>query len=313
MVFIINLIIEMSEIENHLKEARPNLSSGSLRTYVSIIKNLGKQMKQEFNSPKDVIKHYKDVIAHLKDVAPKVRKTRLAGLVVFISKTDGNETAIEKFRELMMDDKKTADEEVKEQKLSDRQREGWMTWDEVMGKYEELKRDVAHLWKKASLDKREFQKLQLFVLLSLITLIPPRRSLDWTAFKLKDVDAEKDNHMTYEKRKPVFVFNTYKTRKTNGVQKEAIPPALHAIMKQWMKVNPHAHLLMNYNQTAGMNQTQVTQMLHGFFGKPVSTSLLRHIYLTGKYGNIPALKEMEKTAEAMGHSLQESLQYVKKE
>ena len=62
-----------------------------------------------------------------------------------------------------------------------------------------------------------------------------------------------------------------------------------------------------------MNQTQVTQMLHGFFGKPVSTSLLRHIYLTGKYGNIPALKEMEKTAEAMGHSLQESLQYVKKE
>ena len=84
-------------------------------------------------------------------------------------------------------------------------------------------------------------------------------------------------------------------------------------MKQWMKVNPHAHLLMNYNQTAGMNQTQLTQLLHGFFGKPVSTSLLRHIYLTGKYGNIPALKEMEKTAEAMGHSVSEALQYVKKE
>ena len=303
----------MSEIENHLKEARPNLSSGSLRTYVSIIKNLAKQMKQEFNTPKDVVKHYKEIIAHLKEVAPRLRKTRLAGLVVFISKTDGNETAIEKFRELMMDDKKEAEEEVKEQKLSDRQREGWMTWDEVEGKYNELKRDVAHLWKKPSLDKREFQKLQLFVLLSLITLIPPRRSLDWTAFKLKDVDEEKDNHLTYEKRKPVFVFVTYKTRKTNGVQREPIPPALHAVMKQWMKVNPHAHLLMNYNQTAGMNQTQLTQLLHGFFGKPVSTSLLRHIYLTGKYGNIPALKEMEKTAEAMGHSVSEALQYVKKE
>ena len=141
------------------------------------------ELKQEFNTPKDVVKHYKEIIAHLKEVAPRLRKTRLAGLVVFISKTDGNETAIEKFRELMMDDKKEAEEEVKEQKLSDRQREGWMTWDEVEGKYNELKRDVAHLWKKPSLDKREFQKLQLFVLLSLITLIPPRRSLDWTSWR----------------------------------------------------------------------------------------------------------------------------------
>ena len=305
--------IEMTSIENHIKEARPNLSSGSLRTYVSIIKNLGKQMDKDLSNPTDVIKNYKDILNHLKGVAPKVRKTRLAGLVVYISKVDNNDTAIKDFRSMMMDDKDKADDETKEQKLTDRQREGWITWEEVLQKYEELKKDVAHLWKKATLDKREFQKLQLFVLMSLITLIPPRRSLDWTAFKLKDVNEEKDNYLVVEKRKPFIVFNTYKTRKTNGVQKEAIPTQLHSILKQWAKVNPHSHLLMNYNQTSPINQTQLTQLLHGFFGKPISTSLLRHIYLTSKYGDIPALKEMEKTAESMGHSVSEALQYVKKE
>jgi len=303
----------MTTILNHLREARPNLSVGSLRTYVSIVTNIGKQMDKDFNSPTDVIKCYKDILTHLKGVAPKVRKTRLAGLVVYISKTDNNDTAIKAFRDLMMSDKENADDEMKEQKLSDRQREGWIRWDEVLQKYDELKKDVAHLWKKASLDKREFQKLQVFVLMSLITLIPPRRSLDWTAFKLTDIDKEKDNYLLVEKRKPFIIFNTYKTRKTNGVQKESIPAVLHSILKQWAKINPHPHLLMNYNQTAPINQTQLTQLLHGFFGKPISTSLLRHIYLTSKYGDIPALKEMEKTADAMGHSVGEALQYIKKE
>lgn len=303
----------MSTIENHLKEARPNLSEGSLRTYTSIIKNLSKQMKQEMTSPKDVIKHYKAILEHLKDVAPKVRKTRLAALVVFISKAEENETAVKAMRELMMDDKKEADEESKEQKLTDRQKEGWMDWAEVQEKYNALKKDVSSLWKKPSLDKREFQKLQTFVLLSLITLIPPRRSLDWTAFKMREVNEEKDNHLSYEKRKPIIIFNSYKTRKQNGVQKEAVPPTLHTILKQWHAINPHAHLLMNFGQTAPMNQTQLTQLLHTFFGKPVSTSLLRHIYLTSKYKDIPALKEMERTAEAMGHSVSQALEYIKKE
>jgi hypothetical protein len=40
--------------------------------------------------------------------------------------------------------------------------------------------------------------------------------------------------------------------------------------------------------------------------------MLRHIYLTDKYKDVPALAEMEKTAENMGHELSMALKYVKK-
>jgi hypothetical protein len=39
--------------------------------------------------------------------------------------------------------------------------------------------------------------------------------------------------------------------------------------------------------------------------------MLRHIYLSNIYKDMPALKKMEQTAEQMGHSLNQALEYVK--
>ncbi|MFN9957216.1 MAG: hypothetical protein ACK55I_29280, partial [bacterium] len=45
------------------------------------------------------------------------------------------------------------------------------------------------------------------------------------------------------------------------------------------------------------NVNGITRVLNRIFGKKVGSSLLRHIYLTGKYGKI--LEEQKKDAEAM--------------
>lgn len=304
----------MSTVEQILKKNRPNLSQGSIRTYTSIIKNLGKEMKQDFSEPQFILKHHKEILEHLENTPPKLRKTRLASLVVFLSKEEKAEDVLKKFRELMADDRKVAEDESKEQKLTDRQKQGWVDWDFVLQKYEELKKEVTPLLKQSSLDKKQFNRVQIFVLLSCLILIPPRRSLDWTSFKIRNVDKEKDNHLELIKKKPYFIFNTYKTVSKYGQQKELIPNNLHQIIKSWIKLNPNDYLLMNYNQSKSISPTQLTHLLHGFFDKPISTSLLRHIYLTHKYGNLPAIKEMEATASSMGHSLNEALTtYVKKE
>lgn len=300
-------------IQDYLKTARPTLSEGSLKTYTSIITNVGKQMGKDYSTPEAVIADYQAILEHLKDVPPKNRKTRLASLVVFISATEGNEEAIEAFRKVMMGDKEVADEETKEQQLTERQKEGWIPWPEVLERYHELELDVKRLWKKPALDKAEFHKLQTYVLLScLIRLDGPRRSMDWVEFRLRNIDREKHNYLTYEKRKPVVVFNHYKTAGTYGSQ---TIPATHLapILKKWMEKNPYDHLLMNFHQTGPVTQSQVTAILNDFFGKPISTSLLRHIWLSYFHKNTPALKEMEKVAEVMGHSVVQSLEYVKKE
>jgi hypothetical protein len=53
-------------------------------------------------------------------------------------------------------------------------------------------------------------------------------------------------------------------------------------------------------------------MLYSFFEKPISTSMLRHIFLTDKYKNVPALTDMMDTASHMGHDVSMALKYIKK-
>jgi len=305
---------KMSVIQSIFKHNRPDLSAGTLRTYSSIVRNLAKQMEVNLHQPKDVISHAEAILDHLKNVEPKSRKTRLACLIVFIDKDTSKEgeDAIKAFRELMTDDAKVSAAQIDEQKLTDRQKEGMMTWAEVMHLYNALGKEVQPLFKRATLDKYQFQKCQMYVLLSCLTLIPPRRSLDYAEFKIREADPEADNFMKIEKKKGFFVFNVYKTARKYKTQQEEIPTKLVTIIKNWTKVNPHNYLLMNSKQTGKINSTQITNMLHDFFKKPTSTSLLRHIYLSDKYKNVPALKDMKETAAAMGHSVDEGLNYVKK-
>jgi hypothetical protein len=297
-------------ITETFKKNRPDLSQGSIRTYTSIINNLAKQMKIVIEKPDDVIKHHKEIINHLKEVPPKNRKTRLSALVVFIDKEAHGKDAVTLFRQQMTEDGKVADEEADEQKLTERQKEGMMSYDDVMKMYRVLEQEVSPLLKRTSLDKKQFARVQMYVILSCLLLIQPRRSTDYTEFKLREIDPEADNFMKTEKRKPYFVFNKYKTAHKYKQQKEEIPSKLKTIITAWEKLNPHDWLLMNSKQTGKINPTQLTHLLYAFFEKPISTSLLRHIYLSSKYGNIN-LKEMKEDAERMGHSVAEQMKYVK--
>jgi integrase len=40
--------------------------------------------------------------------------------------------------------------------------------------------------------------------------------------------------------------------------------------------------------------------------------MLRHIYLSDKYKNIPAIASIDALAEQMGHSSQQALEYIKR-
>jgi Sec-independent protein translocase protein TatA len=299
-------------MEKILLANRPKLSPGSLRTYVSILKNLEKQTALPLQTPDQIIEFHEEIMKHLADVPGNVRKTRLSALIVFIENAKGAEKVIKSFRDQMTTDNKQYKQQINKQEMTERQKEGYIPLSEVMEKYHALEKEVLPLMKKETLDAREFVRVQLYVLLSCLLLIEPRRSLDYTEFKIRKVDETKDNFMRMEKRKPFFIFNQYKTAGKHGQQSQDIPPKLHKIVKRWIELNPHDYLLMNTKQSNKISPTQLTQILHGFFDKPLSTSMIRHIYLTDKYKAMPALVEMQETAKAMGHTVEEALRYVKK-
>ena len=59
--------------------------------------------------------------------------------------------------------------------------------------------------------------------------IPPRRLIDYTEFKMREINPDTDNYMN----KNTFIFNKYKTAKVYGKQTIDIPVQLRNILNKW--------------------------------------------------------------------------------
>lgn len=310
---------EENQIEILLKKKKPNLSYQSVRAYITGINVLANSINKKLENEKDIIENIEAITDILMSFNTNTRKTRIAGLITILNDGEKNSEKVEKIIKdlrkqmyLDLDEIKNKDEK---QVLSKSQKENFIPWSEVLEKYNEMKADVAPLLKKDNLNRDQFFKLQDFILLSLYVLIPPRRSQDYTEFKLRNYDTtddSKDNYMLVEKGKAFFVFNSYKNSSRLGQQKVQIPVNLKNLILQFSDYNKTDYLLVN-RKNEKINQVKVTELLNNIFGKSISSSMLRHIYLTHKYGDID-LKEINETTEEMGNSnISRSLAYVSKQ
>ena len=313
-------------LESIIKKNRPNLAQSSIKTYLSSLSRIIKDVKVELKTPEDFIKNIDAILEKAKDYTPIVRKSKLASIIVLLDDKDGLEDtgeykdkdktdAIKKLRFVMQKDMKTVDEEETNQELSEKQKENFVPQDDIFKIYELLKEQTAPLFKLNTLNKKQFDMMQMYVLLSLYILIPPRRTMDFTHFKIRNINPEVDNYFLIPKRKKdlgAFVFNQYKNAKKLGPQiLERIPKELEKIINKWMQYNKSDYLLVNSvgKQVAG---SKIALWLNEIFGKRISTSMLRHIYLTHKFGNVN-LKELKDTAEDIGNSgIERMLKYVQK-
>jgi len=292
--------MDLSEI---LKKKRPNLSDGSLKTYKSILTNIYRKCYPDDNEiDLDKFDNVEAMMGHLKDVPFSKRKTTLAALVVITGNKDYN-------KQMMSDIGEYNDSQLL-QKKDGKFEENMIPTSEVEGILKKLEAEAKLLYKKPKLEMGDFQKIQNYILLCLTGGIyqPPRRSLDWK-MKVKNYDAEKDNYIDLKKK--VFVFNNYKTAKFHGAQTEPIAKALVPILKKWVAILPDdMEYLLFDNKGGALTPSQITHRLNIIFDKKISTSMLRHIFLTSKFANVN-LKDLTDTAEAMGNTPLQALKYVK--
>ena len=196
------------------------------------------------------------------------------------------------------------------------QKDNWIDSDEIKKLFDEHLLVFNNIVKKSKLkDKLEMsdlQKAQDFIILILTSglFIPPRRLLDYTSFIIKDTDQEKDNFFDSKKKK--FVFNKYKTNKFYGKQEvELKDPKFLRYLRAWIRINPYNTLLFD---SAGnpLTSVKLNQRMNKLYGKKISVNILRHSFLSEKYKDVPKIEEINKTAQDMGNSLNEQLQYMKK-
>jgi len=276
----------MSVIATAIKAARPNLSASSLKTYTSILTSLHRKC---FGGDVDLDNFHDTgkVLEFLKTKPPSARKTVLSALVVL--------SGLDAYRQAMGHDITAYNEEIAKQIATPAQKAAEISPDKIREIYEKLVSDTSQLWTKKHQTVSDLLALQDTVILALLggMFVAPRRSLDFCAMKIKDVDKEKDNYI----EKSHLVFNSYKTSKTYGRQEVTIPKELAAILKRWIKIDPCEYLLFD-SHFQPLSSVKLNQRLNRIFGgRRISINALRHSYLSSKFTAYS--KEQKKVARTM--------------
>lgn len=277
------------------KEKRPNLSQSSLKTYASILVALYKKLGGDngvsfFNSHKKIIDH----INTLEKAQSK--KTALSALYVL--------TGIKEYQEEMNTNIKAVNDHYKEQKTDPDRLKHLKTYEEIVAIHEQIK---ARYKKNPTMTHRIELIISYLVSGVLGEELPPRRVLDYSNMKMRNYDKEKDNYIKGGK----FYFNQYKTKDRYGAQVITIPKELNTIINKMKQINEEAEYLLLNEDDKPFTSTALSKKISRMF-EGNSMDMLRSIFLSHYYKDMPQLKNMEKLASNMGHSIQSALNYYVK-
>jgi len=284
-------------LEDFIKERNNKLSPNSIKTYASLLRSLHRKI---FDGDFD-LSHFnnsKKVIDHVQPLPYTKRKTLLSALIML---TDNDE-----YRKLLHQDFKSEKSTIMKHEKTKSQEDNWVSESDIFAKLKLLKKYADLSYK---METPNVQIIQDYVLLCLMSglYISPRRSMDWTEFKIKNIK-DKDNYLDKNK----LVFNRYKTDKHYGTQIIECPKELVTILKKWISLNDNEYLFFDGNGKK-LTSSKITNRFNKiFFPKKVSTNILRHVYLTNKFGDqIAKQLEIDQTFKNMGSSGQQLDTYVK--
>jgi hypothetical protein len=306
----------INELKNNLVEKK--LTESSINLY---LRNLKKLNNNEDFKNFNFLKKPDEILNKLENLKDNTKRQYLIS-VVSVLNTYGEKykSLRDKYYKLL----KTLTSEINKTPTTEKtetQNKNWVEWDEVLQIQNNLKESLNNL-KKKNITEAQYMNLLKYVILSLYTEIPPRRNLDWLKMLItfnSDTEDEKYNYLDLNKKQ--FIFNIYKTQKKGQVVID-IPEKLMDIINLYLKYHPNITFKKNnisnkdnieflvYNNGLALNKiNSITRILNKIFNKNVSSSMLRHIYLSNKYGD--TLKEQQKDAELMSHSVQTQKDYIK--
>ena len=296
----------MDEYKEILKTNRPHLSISSVSTYINQLKKIMLKTFKKIVPLKTLLNNYKKIIIELiNEPSLNTKKTTLSALTV-ISEKYKTKTAYNNFKINMMDNILLHKSKEKQNLMNDKQKQNWITWDDVLIIYDDIKDKYENIFSRKKLSIDDLLNLQKYILLSCYILTPPRRILDYSCMKIKNIDKEKDNFI----KNGSFNFNKFKLsdKKTHEIIK--IPDDLSTLLQKWIKLidGKSDYLFFNYDYQQ-LKGSAITKILNSIFKKNISCSMLRHIYISSKYGNI--LDDMKKDSVAMSHSLNQQQDYIK--
>lgn len=201
------------------------------------------------------------------------------------------------------------------------QKQNWMEWNDILKLTEQYNSQAEEIAQKEHITLKEYDILLYNVIISLYTLIPPRRNDYLYMFIVPNACDEDEDKNYFQLNANKLIFNKYKTRKNYGRQVVDELPLnlinaiynylLHQPLYKNLKKNSKDFEIPLLVDAAGNHINKInsiTRILNKITGRKIGASMLRHIYITHKYGDVD--KERINVANMMAHSTDTQRDYI---
>tara|TARA_R100000388_G_scaffold92549_1_gene75730 strand:+ start:1084 stop:1995 length:912 start_codon:yes stop_codon:yes gene_type:complete len=281
------------------------IKENSLKSYLISLKKLNHNEEIE---NLDFLNDKKHIIEKIELLALPTQKNYLTAVLVALQAEGGKEKLVDFYKETLDKKNEKYSNFIKQNKKTEKQEKNWVTMKDLnaIRKQYEKKIKEFEIKDKETLNNKNFNMLQEYLISALYTLRPPVR-LDYAPMKIikkrKEIEPEKNYLLNTGRNKKKFIIQEFKTKKKYGTQEIDIPPKLNTIINLWLKHNKTDSFLLNSrkgNLTANGLGKLITKTFKDT-GKNITLNLLRHIFISENV-DLEAVKHNKKLAEEMLHS-----------
>lgn len=315
--------INSDKVQEDIQKSRPSLKTNTVKQYET---NLNKLKKMHETDNYDFLSKPDNVMDKISHLHYTSQRNHLNAIIVLLNALNSDE----KYDKLLEEYGKKRDElndkyseEQKSGVISEKQSKNFTTIEEVYKMIDKMGEELKPIKKKETLSSKEKALLQVFTIFNIYSRMPMRNDVAGMEAinkrnynKLSDEDKKSKNYLVISKDGLFFVLNKYKTAKKYEELKLPIEDkSLKKLLRFYVKVNGMG-VLFKTSTGNPLTRNALTQLLiktsKKYMNKSISTTLLRKIYLSSKYGDMK--KELEKDNKVMGHSKGVALDtYVKEE
>jgi integrase len=274
-------------------EAADNLSDTTKQVYQERLAKMQSELKLPPNrlvrqpiKTLDWIKQHSDSL--------QTQKSYLAAILAlfkYVPKLKEKEARkYTQFSNAFQDIQNQLDAQAKTNQPTQKQRQALISWSEIIA-------------------ARDKQKHSARLLLAMYTYIPPLRS-DFDRVYIYTSPQTQPIHPNYillNDPTPRLVLHQYKTAKSMGPLTSPLPPELVTEIKNSLLEEPRDWLFTNRYHKPYDNPASFTRWanrtLLTVFNKPITISILRHIYISQLDFNKLSIAEKEDIGKRMGHHL----------
>jgi len=311
--------MDKQSIIDIIKKSKPNAKDSTVNMYSA---NLLKLMKLFDMDNLDFLKDMDKVEDKIKDLHYTTKRNYLNAIIVYLTAKDKDDKKIEKYVETRDKYNDLYQEHQSSGVISDKQKNSFVPIEEVNKMIKQMAKEIKDkkLKSKDDLTAKDKNLITVYTLFNIYTRLPLRLDLAGMQVinkrsynKLSDKEKQENNYLVINKNTMYMVLNQYKTSSKYKELNIDIPKDLERLLRQYIKINGKG-ILFKSSTGKPLTRNALSQLLlktsKKYMGKSISTTMLRKIYLSSKYGAMK--KELEADNKVMGHSKEVALNtYIK--